>query len=123
MARPFTDILSDIRNGRIVAKATEQMQVLTKEVMRTQRPGSIDLKIVIKPHDQDDGTVVLVPKLTVKMPQGDLPEGLFFTDADGSLLRDDPNKRPLFSPVPAAAGAEAEERIDPETGEVLERKA
>jgi hypothetical protein len=120
VARPFTDILKDIRNGRIVDKATDQMSALVREVIRTQRAGDLTLKLTVKPHDQDDGTVVIVPKLSIKLPQGDLPEGLFFTDADGALLRNDPRNRPLFGL--AAGGPAQSPDVDPDTGEILNER-
>lgn len=111
--RPFTDVLRDMRKGRVVAAATDGLGELVRGVLDTNKPGKLTLELTIKPGTRGDNAVYVNAKVTLKSPRPDLPEALFFADADGSLLRDDPSQQRIFADAAAP-------HIDPETGEVLE---
>lgn len=105
----ITDILREIRNGRVVEVASEKLAEVTRAVMETGKAGDVTLKISVKPNGKGDNAVIVSVKLTHKTPQGDLPDAIFFSDEDGSLLRNDPTQQRMF----------ADAKIDRETGEVL----
>jgi putative lipoic acid-binding regulatory protein len=111
--RPFTDVLRDMRKGRVVAAATDGLAELVVSVLETNKAGKLTLELSVKPGTRGDNAVYVAAKVTVKSPRPDLPEALFFADADGSLLRDDPTQQRIFADANAP-------HIDPETGEVLE---
>lgn len=109
--RPFTDVLRDIRKGRVVEAASEELAEVVRAVLDTNKGGEFTLKLTVKPQGKGDNAVILSAKISAKVPQADLPDALFFADLDGDLLRDDPTQNRMF--------ADAKERVDPETGEVV----
>lgn len=109
--RPITDVLRDIRKGRVVEAATDELAAIVRDVMDTGLKGELTIKITVKPQEKGDNCLILAAKVSSKRPMAPLPEGLFFADHDGALLRDDPTQLRIF--------ADARERIDPETGEIL----
>lgn len=115
--RPFTDVLRDIRKGRVVDSATDKLNEVVRGVLDTNKPGEITLKLIIKPQGKGDNAVIVSAKLAGKVPQADLPEALFFADLDGDLLRDDPTQQRLF-----ADAKQTVDVIDAETGEVRETR-
>lgn len=95
--RPFTDILRDIRRGRVVDAASEQLATIVRGVIATGKPGELTLKLSIKPQGKGDNAVVITTKLTGKEPRDDLPEAIFFADEAGDLLREDPTQTRMFA--------------------------
>ena len=108
--RPFTDVIRDIRKGRVVDAATDQLGEVVRGVLDTNKAGELTIKLSIKPQGKGDNAVIVSAKVSAKVPQADLPDALFFADLDGDLLRDDPTQQRMF--------ADAAERVDPLTGEV-----
>lgn len=108
--RPFTDVIRDIRKGRVVDAASEELAEVVRAVLDTNKGGELTLKLSIKPQGKGDNAVIVSAKLSAKVPQADLPDALFFADLDGDLLRDDPTQNRMF--------ADVKERVDPLTGEV-----
>ena len=117
--RPFTDVLRDIRKGRVVVAASDQLAELVRGVLDTSKPGELTLKLTVKPQGKGDNCVIVSAKITSKVPKGDLPDALFFADVDGDLLRDDPTHVRMFADARERPGMGGGERFDPETGEVL----
>jgi hypothetical protein len=107
--RPFTDVLRDIRKGRVVEAASDQLAEVVRAVLDTSKPGEITLKLSVKPQGKGDNAVIVSAKIASKVPQAALPDALFFADLDGDLLRDDPTQTRMFADA---------ERVDPLTGEV-----
>ncbi|MFZ5719236.1 MAG: hypothetical protein ACOY5Y_07180 [Pseudomonadota bacterium] len=113
--RPFTDVLRDMRKGRVVDAIGDELAEVVKAVLDTNKAGELTLKFKVKPQGKGDNAVIISADIKSKRPQGDLPDALFFADLDGDLLRDDPTQQRMFADAARAAG----ERIDPDTGEVL----
>jgi hypothetical protein len=111
--RPFTDVLRDIRKGKVVDRLGEEMAEIVQAVLDTNKGGELTLKLSVKPQGKGDNAVIVSAKISTKVPQVDLPDALFFADLDGDLLREDPTQTRMF--------AGADERVDPTTGEVLAR--
>lgn len=97
--RPFTDILRDIRRGRVVDALTEELAEVVRAVKDTDKAGSLTLKLDIKPQGKDGEQVVLSAKISKSVPMAPLPDAIFFADIEGDLLRDDPNQREMFQPT------------------------
>lgn len=114
--RLFTDILRDIRKGRVVEAASLALAEAVRAARFHGKPAEVTLKIIVKPKPGDN-LIYLLPKVSTKIPQSDLPEGLFFADDEGDLLREDPTQTRMFAEAGRAAGDG--ERVDPTTGEVL----
>lgn len=109
--RLITDVLRDIRKGRVVDSASEELARVVRAVLDTEKPGELTLKLKIKPQGKNDNALIVSVAVASKVPQASLPDGLFFADLEGDLLRDDPTQQRLF--------ADAKERVDPLTGEVV----
>lgn len=109
--RPFTDVLRDIRKGKVVDRLGEEMAQVVQGVLDTNKGGELVLKLSVKPQGKGDNAVIVSAKISTKVPQADLPDALFFADLDGDLLREDPTQTRIF--------ADVGERVDPKTGEVF----
>jgi hypothetical protein len=112
--RPITDVLRDIRKGRVVDAASEQLAEVVRGVLDTTKKGELTIKLSVSPQGKGDNAVIVGAKVSSKVPQADLPDALFFADLDGDLLRDDPTQTRMF--------ADAGESFDPTTGEVREKR-
>ena len=108
--RPFTDVLRDIRKGRAVDTLTEELAEVVRAVLDTNKPGELTLKLKISPQGKGDNALIVSATSSQKIPRAKLPDGLFFADLDGDLLRDDPTQNRLFG--------DADSVRDPSSGEV-----
>lgn len=95
--RPITDVLREMRKGRIVEDATEALTELVKAVDATNKPGSLTLKLTVKPSKDGGWEKTLSAAISTSVPRPDLPDAVFFSNADGQLVRDDPDQRELFA--------------------------
>lgn len=110
--RPFTDILRDMRKGRIVETCGVELAEVVRAVVDTNKPGELTLKLKIKSQGRGDNAVIVSAEIKGKKPIADLPDALFFADLDGDLLQNDPTQNRIFTDV-------AGDKIDAATGEVL----
>jgi hypothetical protein len=95
--RLFTDIFREYRNGRAADKATSKMAELVAAVDETGKSGEITIKLKIKPDKAGGSQKTLACVVTCKIPDADLPEAVFFSDAAGGLHRTDPEQREMFT--------------------------
>lgn len=110
MKRPITDVIRDYRNGALVAMATDNLAEVTEAVRRTRKAGSVTIKLTLTPEAGSAHGVDVAGDVSVKLPRPTLPKALFFVDADGSLVRNDPAQADLY-----------EDHVDDSTGEVTSR--
>ena len=99
--KPFTDVLRDIRKGRVVDEATAKLALATMAAIDTGKAATVTLTLTIKPEKSGE-TVEILSTVKAKCPEADLPKAMFFVtrDEDGvDLLRTDPNQRALFDEV------------------------
>lgn len=94
--RPFTDVIRDHRNGKLVAELSERMARVVQAVEETGKPGTITLKLTIKPSKGEEGAFKVSPTISQGIPERDLPDALFFSDESGSLVRESPTQRGIF---------------------------
>lgn len=92
--RLFTDVIGAIRNRKLVDQATRLFGDLTKAVQATGKAGTITLEVKVKPG-KEEGEIALVGKVTAKKPEADIPEAIFFLNAEGDLTRDDPRQKSM----------------------------
>lgn len=111
--RPFTDVLRDMRKGKVVAELSDRLAEVVMAVLETGNAGVLTLQLSVKAQSRGDNAVIVGAKVSMKKPQAPMPEAMFFADGDGSLLRDDPTQNRIFADASAP-------QVDPETGEVLE---
>lgn len=94
--RPFTDVLRDLRGGRIVDEASRQFATVLEAVEAEGKPGTITLTLKVSPPKKGDDALRIVPSIKIKAPEPELPEALMFSDGQGSLLREPRNGGKLF---------------------------
>lgn len=94
--RPFTDVLRDHRNGRLVDQLSQRLAKVVEAVEETGKAGAITLKLKIEPNKGEEGAFTVVPSISTSMPENDLPKALFYSDGEGNLLRESPNQRGIF---------------------------
>lgn len=94
--RPFTDVIRDHRNGKLVNSLTERLAKVVAAVQETGKGGSITLSLAIKPSKGDEDAFEVVPTISAKLPEADLPKALFYADDSGSLVRESPVQRGIF---------------------------
>lgn len=96
--RLYTDVVRDIRKGRVVDAASEALALVTKGVMETGKAGSVTVTLTIKPpKTRGDNAVTVSADVKLKEPRDDLPEAIFFADENGDLLREDPTSQRMFA--------------------------
>jgi ribosomal protein S28E/S33 len=95
--RPITDILREIRKGRAVDLASQRMAEIVQAVDETGKPGELTITIKVKPEKGGGSQKVIQVAVKAKIPEVDLPEGVFFSDGDGDLHRTDPAQNEMFT--------------------------
>ncbi len=111
--RPFTDVLRDHRNGKLVETLSERLTRIVKACKETRKKGKLKLELTIVPGDDD--SFELVPNIAMTIPEKDLAKALFFGTDEGDLLRDSPNAPSLFrgaDDMGSKPGTGGEERRD-----------
>jgi hypothetical protein len=94
--KPITDILRDIRKGMVAEAAGEELAQVVRAVTATGKPGSLTIKLTVKPQKGDSEQVVISSKLSATTPTADMPEAIFFADMEGDLHRNDPRQPEMF---------------------------
>lgn len=95
--RLITDVLRDIRKGKVVEVASEKLAELTQAVLDTNKGGKLTIVMEVKPQGRGDNAIIMSVKVESKIPELDLPEAIFFADLDGNLLREDPTQTRMFA--------------------------
>lgn len=88
--RPITDVLREYRRGRAVDLASQRLAELIMAVDETNKAGELTIKIKIKPQKGGGSEKTMHIDVKSKVPEMDLPEAVFFSDAEGNLHRSDP---------------------------------
>jgi hypothetical protein len=104
--RPITDVLREYRRGKAVDLASERLSELIMAVDQTRKAGEITIKIKVKPAKDGGAEKTLAIDVKTKIPELDLPEAIFFSDAGGNLHRTDPTQQEMRFRDAAAADNE-----------------
>ncbi|NUR80760.1 MAG: hypothetical protein HOQ21_09990 [Dermatophilaceae bacterium] len=91
----FAARVATLKKGVTEREASEALQKLVATVLETQKPGSITLKLDIKPAKDVPGMVVVTDQISVKLPHLDRKAEMFFADDNGHLSKDDPRQQSL----------------------------
>lgn len=94
--RPITDVLREYRNGRAADVASLQLAEVIRAVDATNKAGELTITIKVKPEKGGGSQKTLAINCKSKVPQTDIPEAVFFSDADGNLHRSDPAQHSMF---------------------------
>jgi hypothetical protein len=101
--RPFAAILQEVGAGRLHDRVSEQLADVTAAVAATGKKGTVTLVVTVEPLKGGKSkagitdTLVVTGKSAAKVPEGDdsAPTSVFFHDASGNLVRNDPNQPEL----------------------------
>jgi hypothetical protein len=94
--KPITDVLREIRKGRVVDHASEVLAEVVQAVDATKKAGSITIKLTITPEKGGGSQKTISAKVTSSKPEEDLPDAIFFSDEEGDLHRNDPEQGEMF---------------------------
>ncbi len=89
----FVHALNMIDNGAAAEECSEALNDVFKAVNQTGKPGSITLKLDIKPHG--DGRYHILHKISTKEPEKPVYATLVFASEDGNIHKRDPNQGEL----------------------------
>lgn len=111
MSRPITDILREMRRGKIVAEASDELAKIVQAVDDTGKAGKLTLTLTVKPAKDGGLEKTISCDIGSTVPRHALPDSVFFSTGDGDLVRTDPDQREMFSAVQAGVsepGADAQ---------------
>lgn len=93
--RPNTFIASiiDLNGGATAADLDHQLRQVVIQARETGKPGSITLTLSVEPRGAD--SVIVVAKITEKLPKTEAPKNIYFVDDSGELLREHPKQATL----------------------------
>lgn len=110
--RPFSDWLREQRGGDAHDELSAALNELVESVSETGKVGSLTFTLKVKPAGKGDhGTVIVSDATTLKKPQPERGEALFFITDDANLVRHNPRQEELplrEVPRPADVNADGE---------------
>ena len=65
---------------------------VVRSVTATGKPGSVTIKLTVKPTQADSPEKTLIAEITKKQPMATIQPATFFADQDGNLFRTDPRQ-------------------------------
>lgn len=90
-ASSFADIIRQLSGGRLDAIALEEFKEVVAAVHATGKAGKMTLTFTVKPNEEGRSAIVTADVKT-NPPTPKAGDSLFFTTADGDLLRRDPEQ-------------------------------
>lgn len=119
VVRPFADWFREQAKGTTHAEMGDALHDVIARVKDTGKAGSVTLTISIKLADKNapDGPLFISDEIKTKLPEFDRPASIFYTDAHGNPVRDDPQQLQFDSL------REVPKNVDPATGEIKEIRA
>ncbi|WP_027710155.1 hypothetical protein [Zooshikella ganghwensis] len=93
---PFSQTVAYINRGSLNDELTEKLSDIVKAVRETQKTGSITLQLKIQMlSNSDEDTIKISPTVKTSIPEYEQPKAVFWSTADGDLLRNDPKQGEL----------------------------
>ena len=93
MGRQIADVLRELAGGQTYDEINGALQEVVEAVRQTRKSGALTIKLNIKPNGEH--AVMITDTVISKVPEATRGETLFFVDASGGLLRDDPRQEKL----------------------------
>jgi hypothetical protein len=87
--------LGSIRHGSLAEDLTLQLEALVEAVKDTARPGSLTLKLTVKPFKGDASALVVSDEVKLSRPAAQKGETVFFANQANRLQRNDPRQPEL----------------------------
>lgn len=101
----FLAMMQNHRRGESLSDLAAALREVTEAVRHTGKPGSVTLKVKIRPAAKG-GAMVVEDEVKTTLPKSEIEGSIFFADDQGNLLREDPNQRTL--PLRSIEGGAAE---------------
>ncbi|WP_163833344.1 hypothetical protein [Spartinivicinus ruber] len=93
---PFSQTVAYINRGSLDSELTETLSELVQAVRDTCKAGSITLQLKVQMLSaNNEDTVKITPNIKSSIPQHEQPQAIFWSTADGDLLRNDPKQSEL----------------------------
>lgn len=97
VAKPAVDggFLATLQNhegGDCLSDLSEELRKVTEAVLLTGKPGSLALKLTIRPASASSVAVVMEDEITTKLPKVHKRASIHFVDEAFNLLRDNPKQ-------------------------------
>ena len=101
----FLATLQRHRGGALLAEASNHLAALVSAVHATGKPGSVTIRLDVRPATRGHSAVVLKDKIAPTLPAIEAEESFWFATEQGALMKDDPNQKNLaFAPVAVPGG-------------------
>lgn len=111
---PFHSWLSELRHGDASIEWSEELAELLLAVQTTGKKGKLLITIEVASQGR---SVIVTDKLELKAPKPDPEASVWWVDASGSLVRNDPGQ--LRLPIEENRLASVHDfEVDEETGEI-----
>lgn len=90
----FVVTFANVRNGALIDELSLKMADLVGAVRETGKPGSLLVEFKVRPGMLRGNTnaVIIQDKTTLKLPEAEKVESLFFATEQNTLQRTDPNQ-------------------------------
>lgn len=119
--RPFVDFLREVHGGRSANELARALHDLTLRVQDTRKKGTLTYVITLEPvKDVAGDALTVTDEIKLKLPEHNRGASLFWPNEDGNLVRTNPNQLQFESLEVVKAADEVVERVDIETGEIIE---
>lgn len=94
MSRDFTDLLVELDEGQTHEHLTAELRRLVQAVQETNKAGALVLTLNVKKSERGK-TLIVNPKVVVKIPTPSSNATMFYATEEGSLQREDPRQMTL----------------------------
>lgn len=84
------ELLQDLRRGRALTEAQTKLREVVKAVHETRKPGTLTIKLTISPGKGNE--IEIDDRTKPEIPEANHSKTMFFADADGNVLEDDPQQ-------------------------------
>lgn len=102
--------IARLANGHLLDDLADALERVAAEVAETGKPGSVSLKLAVKPLGEPGNPMIAVEEEIGRTPPKRPTRGAIFYAVDGGLHRDDPRQTRLpFRAVAADEGDVREE--------------
>lgn len=83
-------MLQNHRSGEVLSDLSEAIREIAQAVSLTGKPGSVTLKLILKPASRASNALVVEDEIRKTSPKTERHGSVFFTDKEFNLLRDNP---------------------------------
>jgi hypothetical protein len=95
--RPAIDALTSHRDGAFLDELTTELNELIRAIRKTDKAGSLTIKLSINPIGGDAQMVTMKDKITSSMPELEKPSTLFYTTVEANMQKNNPSQPDLHN--------------------------